>query len=413
MPIIIINEKDKSGPTTVRLDVSENGIYQEADKVYSPVVVDVPQTTLEDITITENGVVTAPSGKAYKKITTDVPLPSNAYLLKEVDGLPKDIATFSDGSNLPLASLKVGIEPVQSGSGDPSPSNVRPISGHTEANVVVSGINIWDEEWEVGSISDASGQDATNNNYRRSKNFISVKANKKYYFNVPNKYGTTYRFYQYKQNKDYIGIKTVDSDGTFETDNDCAFIRFRIATTEDYTNDISINYPSTDTEYHAYNGHTTTIPFLDSQGNPVEVFGGECDVVNGTSGNKKTLGYVDMGNPTWGYTNGRFYYNPTDAKVYAQTDVANMLCSQYPTSPYTSQADNSISSYAGYIYVRADSYNGDITAFKQAMNGVQLVYELATPSTFYTQPTSIKSLEGVNNVWDDCGQIDELEYWSK
>ena len=47
------------------------------------------------------------------------------------------IASFDDGSELPLKSLIVGIEPVQSGSGEPSPSNERPISGWDECNVTV------------------------------------------------------------------------------------------------------------------------------------------------------------------------------------------------------------------------------------------------------------------------------------
>ena len=48
-----------------------------------------------------------------------------------------DVATFdSDGTD--LKALVVGIEPIQSGTGDPSPDNVRPISGHTSVNVIVS-----------------------------------------------------------------------------------------------------------------------------------------------------------------------------------------------------------------------------------------------------------------------------------
>ena len=48
-----------------------------------------------------------------------------------------DVATFdSDGSD--LKALVVGIEPIQSGTGDPSPDNVRPISGHSSVNVIVS-----------------------------------------------------------------------------------------------------------------------------------------------------------------------------------------------------------------------------------------------------------------------------------
>jgi len=46
------------------------------------------------------------------------------------------VASFSDGADgIPVKSLKVSIEPVQLGSGDPSPTNVRPISGHTSATV--------------------------------------------------------------------------------------------------------------------------------------------------------------------------------------------------------------------------------------------------------------------------------------
>ena len=100
----------KGGFYIKQLSVTENGTYSEEGTAYRPVIVNVP----------------AP------------PIPDNAYLLNEVEGLPSDIATFADGSALPMPSLKVGIEPVQEGSGDPSPENVRHISGHTEANVVVS-----------------------------------------------------------------------------------------------------------------------------------------------------------------------------------------------------------------------------------------------------------------------------------
>ena len=45
------------------------------------------------------------------------------------------IASFQTNLAEDLSRLTVSIEPVQSGSGDPSPSNIRPISGHTEAVV--------------------------------------------------------------------------------------------------------------------------------------------------------------------------------------------------------------------------------------------------------------------------------------
>ena len=49
------------------------------------------------------------------------------------------VASFSDGADgIPVKELKITITPVQSGSGDPSPTNVRPISGWNGANIVVS-----------------------------------------------------------------------------------------------------------------------------------------------------------------------------------------------------------------------------------------------------------------------------------
>lgn len=96
------------------------------------------EITTEGLSVTENGTYTAPESKAYTPVVVNVPTPENAYLLKDIQNVPSDIVTFSDGANLPMPSLKVGIEPQQEGSGDPSPTNVRPISGHTEANIVVS-----------------------------------------------------------------------------------------------------------------------------------------------------------------------------------------------------------------------------------------------------------------------------------
>ena len=55
------------------------------------------------------------------------------------------IASFPDGADgLPVKALTVAIEPVQSGTGDPSPTNVRPISGWTGCNISHSGADTSD-----------------------------------------------------------------------------------------------------------------------------------------------------------------------------------------------------------------------------------------------------------------------------
>ena len=48
---------------------------------------------------------------------------------------PAPILTFEANSELPLKALSVNMEPIQEGIGDPSPENIRPISGRSEVNV--------------------------------------------------------------------------------------------------------------------------------------------------------------------------------------------------------------------------------------------------------------------------------------
>ena len=83
-----------------------------------------------DITKTAQGHITVPSvQKAAPSIMESIP--------------STPIASFSDGAeNCPVEDLTVEINPVQSGSGDPSPSNVRPITGWTGMNVYRTGKNL-------------------------------------------------------------------------------------------------------------------------------------------------------------------------------------------------------------------------------------------------------------------------------
>ena len=55
------------------------------------------------------------------------------------------VASFNDGAdNMKIQKLLVNIEPLQAGSGDPSPDNVRPISGWKGAEIKQAGKNLVD-----------------------------------------------------------------------------------------------------------------------------------------------------------------------------------------------------------------------------------------------------------------------------
>ena len=55
-----------------------------------------------------------------------------------------DIASFETDMIGKLKSATFSFEPIQNGSGDPSPENVRPINGRNELNIIHSGKNIFE-----------------------------------------------------------------------------------------------------------------------------------------------------------------------------------------------------------------------------------------------------------------------------
>ena len=88
------------------------------------------------------------------------------YPAKTASGNP---ASFTDGAeDVPVKSLTVAFAPVQSGSGDPSPENVRPITGYTGVTICVSdyadpailGVEVDMEAKTFIRIADAAGLSA-------------------------------------------------------------------------------------------------------------------------------------------------------------------------------------------------------------------------------------------------------------
>lgn len=93
--------------------------------------------------------------------------------LPETKSASGDIITITDGAeNTPLKSAVVNIEPVQSGSGDPSPTNIRPISGWSEVNVVAAGGNLFDVSARLVGQTNAAG--ASSSGYTLSDGQVTI-----------------------------------------------------------------------------------------------------------------------------------------------------------------------------------------------------------------------------------------------
>lgn len=125
---------------------------------------------------------------------------------------------------------------------------------------------------------------------------------------------------------------------------------------------------------------------------------------------------VDLGSLSWSLqsVNAIFYAKIDGMKIPQTTGERKegIICSKYPVSATTTvnstMTDESMLRYNGYVYIRDTSF-ADTATFKTAMNGVQLVYELATPQTYQLTPQAIALLTGDNNVWSEDGSI-EVKY---
>ena len=221
----------------------------------------------------------------------------------ETETYSGSIASFDGTETTAIKSLKVNITPKQSGSGDPSPSNVRPISGYDTVNI-------------------------------------------------------------------HVSPTTTAGDGN--------------------TYPISL-------------GQT--------------VYGGVLDVVSG----KLTINRAvkDLGTVNWQPASSperhifRFYANVLDPQIaYPDSSTpTTALCEQFGAMAFgpISASDNykfAVGTPSNTILTFIAQDYSTVEAFTTAMNGVKLVYPLATPTELTLTPTEVKTLLGSNSIWADAGTVE-------
>lgn len=142
---------------------------------FSPIATVTKTGTVATITITDAQGTTSTTISDGE--VTQAQLDTKAPVI--VESANGSIASFSDGAdNMPVNNLTIGINPVQSGSGDPAPDNIRPISGWTGANVTRAGKNLFDINKMVNTaqITVSNGVIYVSGNARNSNKKLSELA---------------------------------------------------------------------------------------------------------------------------------------------------------------------------------------------------------------------------------------------
>ena len=330
------------------------------------------------------------------------------------------VATFTAVSTS-LRELVIDVTPVQSGSGDPSPSNVRPISGWTGARIVGCGKNMYNVLNEIaGYISDIG--EIIEPDAGRHTNLIPVGVGKTFTFSTINsvvRYNL--RLHGYDANGNWVSqlaldpLVNMDSWGvvtaTIPSGISYVAASYHYACTQQM-----MEIGGTRTEYAAFTGlAASSIPFPTPPGT---VYGGTLTSL-GDDRWKLTVTMVgiDLGTLTWTrYLETTVFISNviSGIKIPASSAVpVNALCDKLEVragsaglaGSYCCNVDSN-----GAIWARLTSEYTTSTAFTEGVTGTTFVYELAAPVEYTITAESVHALIGQNNIFADCGNINTITY---
>ena len=335
------------------------------------------------------------------------------------------IARFLSPSSKPVKSIVCNIEPVQSGSGDPSPDNVRPISGFTGLKVYGTGKNLLDVS------------NATHSNYNIGNIPNILRPNTQYTYSINGDTTNGYRLYLAKSSSPLTAAvilsATYNTGGmsdAFTTPADmseydmlCLAGNSSSAGGEDLSNILpQIELGSTATSYEAFSGTTLPVSWQSEAGT---VYAGYLSIdkdgnttVTGTHA-KKTFDN-SLGYSTWGVNANKdgitgFYYYPQtiDTSIFSMCDILPIESRAWGGA-YVGVWNNISPSSSYYIFSFPNEAlgisNGDdnataISKFKAflANTPINVIEELATPLTYTLSSVTVPStVQGENNWWHDA-----------
>ena len=336
-----------------------------------------------------------------------------SYVVEESAGA---IASFTDGAdNIPMKNVLVHIEPVQEGSGDPSPDNVRPITGWTACEMTRCGknlLNASDYENVTRNTLNAELSQKIQDVIAKGANVFTISGNtaavqvdgNSISFIIEYADGILDTTVIYRGSENSSGALTGDWNVSTNPQKSIKYVRFggNTGSAQCTLTNLQIELGSTATDYEPYHADTYDITFPTEAGT---VYGGTLDVTSGELVVDRAM--VDLASLTWELRSSGLYRSteiPDIKTVDKQNVRVNGIAEKYIVDSYTRAKDNLSAFYLGM-----DSNNKRVFVSGGSSGSGSFVYELATPITYTLTPQEITSLLGANNLWADTGDS-EISY---
>ena len=351
----------------------------------------------------------------------------------ETTGNPVAVSPFAYS---PLG-VKINFTPKQSGTGDPSPQNVRPITGWDEVSVNVRGKNLlgnFEEKtftvmgvtWNIEN-DRIIAQGETGDSFSTTGNDFNI------IFPVsPATYSLSYKISDENMQFIVVFLKSDESviaylnnNGSYTLTENNANIRiYAQVPTNRVVNgiisEIQLEVNSASTPYEPYQPGTTSTLTL-----PETIYGGTVDAVSGEG--EKTWEFVEFdGTENWNITSTSGTTTTTVFNTYATAEQLPLsdtpkivqVCNVAAWHPYNWSGDYpwtiNGSQYNGNIYISVpneiastvEQWKSYLAAQASVGTPVTVCYKLATPSAFTSDGyKTIQPLEGVNTIYSNTDSV--------
>lgn len=332
--------------------------------------------------------------------------------------------TITDAAERPAKSIVSIIEAVQSGEGDPSPDNVRPIIGIGSVNVNREGKNLFDlnavESWPI-SDDPTDKRYGVKSMYRAGKYTISCKVNP----------GGSYIYAKKVKADGSLGdnmilvAQSVVNKYTIDLAENEGLLVYNASggTTKESTINvftaakIQIESGDTATEYEPYQqGVSLTTQF------PQSVYGGSFDWTTGVltvTHRAKALRAADIGYKSSSVSvNTSCFVTKSDASL--ATGNLTSMCSHFKntwgdayqasTARHGIFSDHATQTTKYFNWGEPDATVTDFGNWLEeqyaAGTPVTVVYLLKEPYTIQLTPQQLDLMRGYNYIWSDTGDMD-------
>lgn len=349
-----------------------------------------------------------------------------------------ELIAFADGADgIPAKKLTLNLSPHQSGSGDPSPDNVRLISGYTSVNVYRStrnllSVNATNETKTLNGITikadngvytiSGTASDVTVLDFRLASTVNLDPSRNKICFNNNQVVDVSMRFMRGTTIVHYWTLSLINriiQDWTATANENVDLVQFYIPKESSVNMTISpmiLAKDDADTitfEPGKYATYPITFP-----ADAGTVYGGSLEINEDGSGTLTVdRAAADLGSLTWARYGNIFYSNTSPlfgSKGKAKAGGA-ITCPIYTMNMVDTQKPINNCIYVTNtqetpVLRTSDSRYTDVAEYKTAMSGMITVFELYEPQTYTLTAEQVTTLLGDNTVWMDADGSIALQY---